>query len=477
MVIKKTFKVSAEQLNGHETKLVISATSNFETDKADLHDGAKLSADFDKFLSSINDHNFDKIIDKNWTVKGSSDERKTLNWHGSNEELTKARIDVFSKALQETLKNHDFSKQLSAENVQKILNKQITETYSAKGAEKGVTYLTDLVNQETGKKYTDSEVKTLKVSNPAEYQKLLDKCRYTNFEAESAMFEISDYDECFLFIDDSPSMQQSQKNMAEELRYVNADLPVTVAHFSMSVDGTVIPMKNSQEAAKGLSIMPTNGSSTELAFSAAIQFLQKIDVKANSNQDGKLTKKVMYIATDEGLQDVNNILDLQKIAAKTNTDVKILMFYDDGSKNVKLNLNDLVDRVKEVADAQIKVQRVQAENNLVAQKEAIIHRVESVINHLDDLYPYLVKDKVVNDHDWDKNVIRERLLSGKFDLSNLAKTPIGREFVNSLRYVQGATSSVYETSNKTFEKQVKEITRMTDFKDANGKDVKFPIDG
>jgi len=179
----KTFKAGIEDFTTADGNIMISATHNFETDKADLKDAEHLGEEFDKFLSSIDKTNFKDLIDQDWTVKGSSDERHT-NWAGGNEGLTQARINAVVKVIEQILASHDFSNQLTSEQIKQIAEKKIIEIYPTHGAEKGVTYLTDLVNPITGQNFTDAEVKTIKETNPSEYFKLLDKCRYTNFELE-----------------------------------------------------------------------------------------------------------------------------------------------------------------------------------------------------------------------------------------------------------------------------------------------------
>jgi uncharacterized protein with von Willebrand factor type A (vWA) domain len=158
---------------------------------------------------------------------------------------------------------------LSPDKIQKILDKKTSESYPKNGPEKGVTYLTGLIDKETNQKYTTEKLELVKKYQPAEYQKLLDKCRYTNFEVTSSMFDISAYDECIILIDNSSSMGETQVNMASELSSLNEDKDVTVGYFSSSIQ-MVEKRNNSKEASKVLSKMSTDGSSTELALTSAI---------------------------------------------------------------------------------------------------------------------------------------------------------------------------------------------------------------
>lgn len=365
----KTFKAGVEDFITPEGNIVISATHNFETDKADLKDAEHLSEEFNKFLSSIDRNNFNDLINQDWTVKGSSDERHT-NWAGGNEGLTQARIDAVVKVIEQTLANHNFTDKLTSEQIKQIAEKKITEIYPTHGAEKGVTYLTDLANPVTGHNFTDAEVKNIKETNPSEYHKLLDQCRYTNFELEVAksvpvidkmvskvpkietsvkipeppkIFSPEVFDKYYLLVDDSPSMGGTKKNMAKELTDLNIVKPFMVAHYSADLS-KISTEKNSEEAAKKIMKMDTeHSSSTELSLSSAIKFLEKIEKQEQGaiEKNEVLPHGVMYVATDETLQDVNKLQKLVELGEKTNTKIEFLIFYSHGGKVLKLGLDDI----------------------------------------------------------------------------------------------------------------------------------------
>lgn len=373
----KTYKFGAEGDKNLNEKILISATNYFDTDKSDLKNGEALKAEFEKFFASINDANFEKIVDHDWVFKGSSDERaRPLG----NEQLTEDRINSFSKLFNETRAHFDFSKQLSSvDKIQKILDKKTIESYPKGGLEKGVTYLTGLINHETNKNYTAEEIKLIKENNPSEYQKLLDKCRYTNFEVTSSMFDISAYDECIILSDDSPSMGQTQKNMVSELSSLSEDKQITVGYFSSSLEKVEI-RSNSDEAAKVLSSMKTDGGHDEKALSSAIQFLVKtsINEKNKIEKGEQISSKIMYIATDEPIQDANKVKNLLKIAKETNTSIKFLIFYNEGRNVIKMDLSDFDNQVSKIAELKIMAEQEKAHNDLLILE----NRGEIALNNL-----------------------------------------------------------------------------------------------
>ena len=365
----KTFKASIEDFVTSDGHIIISATRNFETDKADLKDAEHLGEEFNKFLSSIDRNNFNDLIGQDWTVKGSSDQRHT-NWAGGNEGLTQARIDAVVKVIEQILASHNFSDKLTSEQIKQIAEKKITEIYPTHGAEKGVTYLTDLVNPTTGHNFTEAEVKTIKETNPSEYHKLLDQCRYTNFELEAKksvpvidkmvpkppkietsvktpeppkIFSPEVFDKYYLLIDESQSMGGTKQNMAKELSGLNIVKPFMVAHYSEDLS-KISTEKNSEEAAKKIMKMDTeHASSTELSLTAAIKFLEKVEIQEQKAilKNEALPHGIMYVATDETLQDVNQLKKLVELSEKTNTKIEFLMFYSHGDKVLKLGLDDI----------------------------------------------------------------------------------------------------------------------------------------
>jgi hypothetical protein len=372
----KTFKASAEDFSSPDGVVIMSATSNFETDKADIKDASKIINDFNKFLSSIDKDNFNSLISQDWTVKGSSDERRT-NWAGGNEGLTQARIQAVVEIIKTVLASHDFAGKLSPDQIKQVLSKAILESYPTSGTEKGVTYLSDLVNEDTNESYTEQELKTMKEKDPREYQKLLDKCRYTNFELTASkdepkfekidpktppikietpiktpdipkiIIESENFDEYYFLIDESPSMTSTKKHVSKELASLNIEKPFMMANYSDDLS-RVVHENDSKSMAKKIIKMDTEHSSgRELSFAAAIKFLEKIEKKQEKKikNNEVLPNGVMYVTTDEILQDVDRLEELKALSIKTNIKIEILVFK--GSKFLRLGLDDVKKQIND----------------------------------------------------------------------------------------------------------------------------------
>jgi hypothetical protein len=157
---------------------------SFQTDKAEIPpDGQeKITEGAHNFLASITPENFDQIINSEWNLMGSSDERPTNAWgEEGNEALTQARLnemfDIFDKARDE----YDFSKSgLTTEQIEELLTKKINLLMP----EGGVTHVTDLINPKTGETFTEEEVENLKRNDKQQYALLLQQARFVAFNIE-----------------------------------------------------------------------------------------------------------------------------------------------------------------------------------------------------------------------------------------------------------------------------------------------------
>lgn len=346
----KTFKTTAEDYHGNSEKVIIKAGSNFDSGKSVLKDSKLVGAEFEKFLSKIDKDNFASLMSQEWVVKGSSDETK-FNKAGGNEKLTNDRIDALKTYLEKILKSHNFSKQLTSDQVKKLLAKEIKEVYPTDGLEKGVTYITDLVNPQTNNNYTDDEVKLIKEKNPQEYQKLLKACRYTNFELvveDGRMFNADNYDEMVLMVDNSGSMTKTRENMVHNLDSVSTDKPLKLAFFSDKIGKIPNNVMSSKAASKAIlsDSYFGNGSANERCLSSAVEYMKNIsNLVDGKNTEKGFSSRILYVATDEALHDTGALIQLEEMAKKTHTDVVFLMFYDKGSKFIKVDLETLRSRV------------------------------------------------------------------------------------------------------------------------------------
>ncbi len=367
---KNSYKITPEDLNKTEQKFTIKAASSFDTDKAEVKNKVELGEKFDKFFSSINSSNFEKMISHNWIFSSSSDERETSNWDKSNLKLTEARYASFLDVYKNTLAKHNFDG-LAEDQVKQILEKPVDDVHPTDG----VTHITDLMNPITHKCFTEKEVNSL---DSKTRDKLLEKCRYANFEVESTMFAVGAFGQLILVIDDSPSMEHSKVNMANELRYINKDMPIKLGFFSSNLS-TVKEASSSQEAANELSFMKMDGSGQERALTSAIQYLEHIPAD-------DVSSKAMYVATDENLQDLNQIIKLVSLSKKTNTEVTFLMFYDNGSKFIKIGADKIFDKFKQNVESNNIVQKVRLEQNikfLDNKINTIVDRIGSILSGYD----------------------------------------------------------------------------------------------
>lgn len=367
----KTFKAEPKDFShekmldpkGEKANVIISASSSFESGKAIIKDAKIIKTEFDKFLSSIDSKNIKELLGKEWTVKGSSDETHP----GINEKLTNDRIDALSSILKAAISKHDFSKKIAAgeitqEEVKQILAKEILEKYPVNGPEKGVTYLTDLKNPATNQKYTAEEIKVIKDTNPAEYKKLLKECRYTNFELtadDKKVFNIDGYDECGVLVDNSGSMQATKTFMAAELINLNLVKDFKVALFSDKIS-KFIKVSDTKSAAREITNMKTGGGSDyERVCSSAVEYLKMTLYSDTRNKVSAedMPDRVLYIATDEAIQDVHLLYKVDELAKKTNTDVVFLVFYNEASvdesgkkvinhKIIKLSTEDMKEQIE-----------------------------------------------------------------------------------------------------------------------------------
>ena len=473
----KTYN-AAEDFKNNDKKVTIKAGSFFETDKADIKNQSKLNIEFDNFFSSINDNNFDKMVAHNWIFSSSSDERKTANWGGSNKNLSDARFEEFKKAFEEAKLTHDFSG-LSSDQIKQILDKPISNVQPANGE----THITDLVNSETKRNFTQKEANALK-SDVRE--KLLDQCRYANFEVESTMFEVGTFGQFILLVDDSPSMKISKANMADELKYINKDMPVKVGFFSSELS-SLKQLNSSQEASAEILKESITGSGHELAISSAIQYLEKIPTD-------DVSSKIMYVATDEGLQDLDKILQLKELSKTTNTQVAFLMFHEKGTKFIKLSADDLVNKIKKNIESNTQSQEEFLTKNILACEQQITSLIKDINEKISNgsfeasnILADLGSDGIKGGHEQIKQALMQ---AGWQDLENLKKSYLGKKLVqakinlidnnNLLDYTHlPLEQRIAKTEGLAKEfgdrLQLNKFASLTSFEDSKGNKVEMPI--
>jgi len=340
----------------------------FATDKAKILDAPAIKADFESFLDRITPDNAEEIIASNFIFFGSSDERPTTNWEGNNENLTEARLNSLDSLLSQTLKNHKF-KNLSDEIVRRIKAKTFIHDMpiSTTGPEKGVTYITDLDNPVTGKKYTKAEVNDIKQNNPNKYKQLLNNCRRVDFFVSLPKIDhldpiktkigarviesgldstlagtpkitnLAQYKNITLLFDNSPSVNNSYGYMANMIESQDLkDSKINFATFSKNLDKTQ-QFDNSTAVAEQIRYMEYNGNPHERALDAISEALKKTPAGEKGDNN------IILAMTDETPQDIswNKIQEVRLLADKSNSEV-YFYYADDKNKTLRqISLDDL----------------------------------------------------------------------------------------------------------------------------------------
>ncbi len=348
-----------------------------------------IKADFEKFLSNITPNNAEQILQMDFKLFGSSDERPTNNWNGSNEELTTARLTAVEKILSETLQSYPFDNLLE-DLAEQIRAKSFSQDMplSVNGPEAGVTYIGDLLNPNTGQNYTEAEVNQIKNNNPNLYKKLLDDCRKITFSLESVKDDslnklvkkppiletpkpelperntppgieiLNNYQNIKLLFDNSPSVGNSYGYMAEVIskQQFNGQ-KVDFATFSNKLNRAKT-FSNSLEVAEAINNLKFNGDSKELALSAAQEAIKKMPVGE---------KNAVFIMTDEPFQDASweNINNLEKLAAEKTADV-YFYYADDKTKTVRQISLDEIKQATEIELLQASEARI---NGIISATE------------------------------------------------------------------------------------------------------------
>jgi len=335
-------------------------TNSYDTDKADILSDhrAAIETEVHNFLDGVDSDNYRDLMTHVWKISGSSDERLTNTWEGGNEELTNARILAAEKIIKEAIGNYDYSHSgLNAKQIEDLKNKPfVYDSYSSQnGPEKGVTYLTDLKNPDTGENYTADQIKEIKEHDEKKYYSLLDKCRYikvnlmaegdvikpipnkpaelkTNIDVkllERKLPELKQYKFVLVLQDKSGSMKVSKEAMAKYLaENYNPNTKVTTATFSDHLDD-FRPLQDMLVASESLNEARNDGNSSERTIACTIDALKLSPAQEHSGEG------LALVGTDEALQRVslNDLQTLQSLATEKNVDVKFLIVHiEDGER-------------------------------------------------------------------------------------------------------------------------------------------------
>jgi len=375
----KTLSLEPEDFEGRPMEKLIDFSNSFETDShiVSEKDNADIKKTVNSFLGKITPANYNDVINGNWEIEGSSDERPTNAYKGGNQELTEKRIDAAKNIFEDAIKTFDFSdSKLSAEQIKALQNKAISEKYpqGSEGREAGVTYITDLFNPATGEKYTSAEVEKIKNGDQEEYKNLLEKCRFTrlNLDApttavESNLEKPGDYDKKIMegldgyervvfLIDNSYSMADSRHYIADNIlknlsSIKNVPEKVSVGFFSNNLQ-SLNDAKNMADACKTIKNSLSTGNSYEKTLGSTITALEKISDQNEKEGNQSLEKTIVKVATDEAIQDasVERLEKIQDLAAKNNIDVKFLVGIDESKRVIEVSVDELLANVKYLSD-------------------------------------------------------------------------------------------------------------------------------
>ena len=338
----------------------------FDTDSGELNEDVKteIASNFQNFLSQITPDNVQDVLDSDFVLYGSSDERLTSNWHGSNEELTLARLAAIEEILSDVLEHYDFSS-LPDDVAEQVRAKIFVQTMpsSETGPEKGVTYLTDL-HKDTGENYSAEELLKIKTENPGLYKQLLDECRKITFSLslnksqdiptmspkvpqlliptpdiherpwQPSLEKLPEYTNVCLIFDNSPSVGDSYPYIAELIANQDFDgLKILFATFSKKLDA-MTTYDNPHDVTEAIKGIEYNGDVEERALVAAESALKKIPAG---------DKNAVFVITDEDFQEVSleKIQELRTLATAKNADV-FFYYADDKNKALRqVSLDDL----------------------------------------------------------------------------------------------------------------------------------------
>ncbi len=302
----------------------------------------KISQSFVNFLSQITTTTAQKIIKADFELIGSSDEQVKL---GGNEKLTEARLMSVENFLTSIISNYKF------ENIPEELAKQLNSKtfirtiYNSKnGPEKGVKYLNDLVNSDTGQNFTVDEITKIKKNNPAKIIELLSECRKINFEvvAEKNSFlkKINTFSgEIEIQIDASGSMKNSLEYVKNVFAEQNFGKKIGIRTFNSNLND-IKYYKNSEEVTSAISDIKNNELKNVNSDERVVKFALDGFKKFPINKDGK--ENIILSITDESFQQIS-LAQLDELKAQEKNLNKVIFYYcNDANKTVReISIGDL----------------------------------------------------------------------------------------------------------------------------------------
>jgi hypothetical protein len=389
-----------------EKASVLDIDQYFEHNKAEINEEGKqeiINHTVNLFKDMMDENgkmDFSKLrdfLEANVKIKASANELQRI---GGNAELAEARgvsvkqvIDTNIETIAQSLKDMG----LEEDSVDKIIDKLSqaeVEIPESKTGERGVTYITNMENPETGNNYTEEEVKDLKENHQDKYQELLAEARsvkidlsatsekykkleYLTAELETNIAEemkvnlrrMVDYQEVLVANDNSPSTIDDNIDMTKKIHQNFNDIvrsskehkieEIKVASFSDELNEVKsFDKEQADEAFEVLYSQESKGRAYERAIDAALEIIEEADPEKSS---------LLYVNTDEKLQSVSleKVEELQEKAREKKVDIKFLMkairaIDSDGNtldledEYVEIDLNEVHDNVLKSYDETIK---------------------------------------------------------------------------------------------------------------------------
>ncbi|MGB0925083.1 MAG: hypothetical protein ACPGTS_00040 [Minisyncoccia bacterium] len=348
----------------------------FEVDKAETSPESvrEITSEFTSFLEQVSPSNVDQILDNDFIIFASCDERETTAWAGGNQELAQARADAIIPILEKTIDEFNFSS-INPEQAQQIKDKLFT----TKMPEGGITPITKMQSPD-GDPYTADEVAQMSASEKetlyaaarqvdfmlgmeSENQKTETEFslsgNYEGMESSGIQEIFENYERIILAVDVSPSMAKNYDRMMDGF---DASFKKTGVDFVAEKTFSVVPytnvihtehnqvVKSQKEMSSTFdNIVKIKGSVLENPQGVLANILeQNITEKKSETESNKL----LSIIFDEGLpnvtqESVQNLIDLSD---QSNIDVVIFMVKQDDGSVTSLTLNDVMEKVQDHAN-------------------------------------------------------------------------------------------------------------------------------
>jgi len=365
---ENTYIVSGEEMRemevGDNFELVkMDFDVNYETDKADLEkeQQEEIINQFTTFLESVGENNYSAVKEADWEVVSACDERATNLWgEKGNEALATARGESVINTLYAGLKDYEF-KNLNEEQVKVLKNKEIKNAIvSIHEDRKGEILIEDIINPQTDKNYTKTEVEEMKKNEKEKYHSLLAQNRISQFRAEVPVEKLEEmnliksvpplmkrrpelktietieikhlikifpeYKNVILLLDDSPSMRDDKKMLSQEIEDQQNDLVNTklfIGHYSDKLKK--LQLTDNNKVSENILEEVGGGENRELSVQAVIEAWKQIGEEIESNE-----KTLILVNTDEALQrfsakDLDNLNNLP-----SNIEIRFVFHQEDG---------------------------------------------------------------------------------------------------------------------------------------------------